>query len=198
MKAYKLFRKLPNNKLGPISTWNELVYDPKYIVTPADGCGPFTAFKSIDHLCLFYNLIAPTLSNKEQSNIVAYEVDIRKSKKTVLYFTEYGSKTSWTIGQCPPGTVICSEFQIVAPGNPIVMTNPIVFQDRADMKYVVDRYIKYDYKIHIEAFGQWVPISLSSADKILYDHSNSAVLRLVVNSHGYVSGYFEENALTST
>lgn len=102
MIAYKLF-ELHDKKLYP---WYPSIkaifhyYDPKYIITRAEGCGPFTCFETAEEAKLF----------AQDSGYwdVVHRVRIKKSKDICIWTNKEAKKTV-----LPLGTILADEFEIL-------------------------------------------------------------------------------------
>ena len=104
MIAYKIFSRLPNGKLGPI-TIDNLEYDPKYIMTRPDGYGPFACFKNLKSVKDFGGY---------GSWECLYKIKVKSSKETKLWYPHniYG-EIQVPLYLTPKGTILADEFEIL-------------------------------------------------------------------------------------
>jgi len=109
MYAYKVFRQDKGSQdLQPFWVNNEFEpYDPKYIITRANGCGPFTCFDTLGH--------AKKLQmDWEDRPTVIHKVRVRVSKATKCWITKAKNPYFRTRhGFSWDGTIYIDQFEIL-------------------------------------------------------------------------------------
>ena len=101
MIAYKLFEE----HQGKLYPWYPKIksmfqyYNPKYIITRAEGCGPFACFKTASQALSFSS---PGYWD------VLYKVQIKRSKDKRLWIDDDKRELA-----LPHGTILADEFEIL-------------------------------------------------------------------------------------
>ncbi|KKK82206.1 hypothetical protein LCGC14_2805680 [marine sediment metagenome] len=101
--AYKLFEK-HKGKLYSWYPWHGMkfeAYDPKYIITRADDCGPFACFDTVKNAL---RLGGPQKHDWD----VLYQVRIKESKDKYLWIGDCKRRSDF-----PRGTILADEFEIL-------------------------------------------------------------------------------------
>jgi len=102
MIAYKVFYS-NREKLYPVAvSFDFEPYDPEFIITRADGCGPFAAFVNLEQAKRFKNYWK--ISQK------IFKVNIKKSKNKSLWIDGWMRTDSHIF---PEGTILADEFEIL-------------------------------------------------------------------------------------